>query len=284
MIKGNIRIYKDSKRKTITPDELRSYLDLGWKRGLGPMSKSHKDKISKALIGIVRPKKPHKPKKHREGIKGKHAYYDPETLKIRFLSEDQALNHPKLIKGNPNTSKANSSRIITDEYRRNLSEGSKYKNLSESAKKHYKGSHLGKKNPPLSDEAKLRMSISAVKRVARNKHNYRSTAEIQIAEGLSKFFDVTPQFIIKGVRHAYDMLIKFPGVNLLLEYDGDYYHSSRCRFHDPVKDAQRKIDAESNGYGFLIIKEREFKKYGFSIVKSKISEYYPPILDMNLEE
>jgi hypothetical protein len=128
--------------------------------------------------------------------------------------------------------------------------------------------------------------IKRAKTIASNPKDprYVSNAESRILNYLKNYFEVYPQFIIDGYYHPYDMLVKLTnGIDLLIEYDGDYWHSSRNPRWDSYKDAQREFDAVGNGYEFLIIKESEFRKGDLKFVKSQVAKFMPEFANMHLK-
>lgn len=101
-------------------------------------------------------------------------------------------------------------------------------------------------------------------------------------------YDYVPQFHINGVRFNYDFYI--PSLNLILEFNGDYWHANP-EIHLPgtlltfvhggakpveaiwARDAARKLAAETHGYRFECIWEREFKKLGMASVAEVLRRY-----------
>lgn len=288
MKKGSRRIYKDGIYKVAQSQELQVYLNKGWILKGRPKTNEHRRKLSESH----KRKHPPKPIKEDSSPKvsklkgsiainkdGKIKYINPKDLD-KYLTKGWN-------KGNPIIAKANSEREITEDYRKHLSEGSKYENLSDSAKKHYKGSHLGMKMPPYSEQGRANMSKSSIRRVIRGGKKYQSDPEVKIAKYLSNYFEVRQQFQIpnSGYLHPYDMLVSLPGIELLIEFDGDYYHSPKCRYYDSVADAEREIQAKKHNYEFLVIKESDYwNNQELKFVKSRISDYYPEFADMHLTD
>lgn len=115
--------------------------------------------------------------------------------------------------------------------------------------------------------------------------SYRSKNEIYICNYLSKYFEVIPQYYIpdSNYKHPYDMLIKLPIGNVLLEYDGNYIHNSSSSKLN-LKDKLREIIADQYNYKIVIIKQHAFESNGrLKYVKSRISELYPEFADMHLD-
>lgn len=66
-MKDRIRINNGINNKFIKKNDLQKYLDLGWKIGGKPLSKEHKQKLSKANTGKLKGKpSPHKGEKYSE--------------------------------------------------------------------------------------------------------------------------------------------------------------------------------------------------------------------------
>lgn len=109
-----------------------------------------------------------------------------------------------------------------------------------------------------------------------------SKAEKEIVAYLkTKNINVVPQFYIKGVSFIYDFY--FPDFNLIVEYNGDYWHANPSIYKDTSKifnfpkkkmtifdiwnkDSNKKMMAENHGYNFKIIWETDYKKYGLSTI------------------
>lgn len=97
----------------------------------------------------------------------------------------------------------------------------------------------------------------------------------------SSGLDVLSQYHIQGVPYFYDIFI--PHLNLLIEYQGDYWHANPRKYPSgtmlamqnigPVlvdniwaRDAAKKKAAEDLGYQVLYIWEMDYKKYGVQLL------------------
>lgn len=111
-----------------------------------------------------------------------------------------------------------------------------------------------------------------------------SKAEKHIAEFLrSEGVEFNTQHHIPGVSYRYDFFI--PEKNLLIEYQGDYWHANPRRYSEgtllslagsgkgpiPVeeiweRDANKKKQAEVRGYRVVYVWEMDYKKDGVDAV------------------
>lgn len=112
-----------------------------------------------------------------------------------------------------------------------------------------------------------------------------SQAEQDIAEWLrSHGIEFKPQYHIPGVSFRYDFYI--PGANLLIEYQGDYWHANPRRYKpgtllnfwsrtgvkvDDIwqRDAEKKLQAEAAGFQIIHIWEMDFNRDGLDAVMSE---------------
>ena len=69
------------------------------------------------------------------------------------------------------------------------------------------------------------------------------------------------QFLIEGVRHAYDMYS--PKYNCIIEFDGDYWHKDKQEYDQRLSEI-----AINNGYKIYRIKEYQFKESKDEVLKS----------------
>jgi len=114
--------------------------------------------------------------------------------------------------------------------------------------------------------------------------NTQSSLELDIISYLSAYFPVQSKYYIPGsdYLHPYDLYVKLPNCDLLIEVDGDYWHSGKNPKWDYNKDKDREINALKYGYKFLIIRESDYINNRYiAYVKSLISGIYPPFKDMH---
>ena len=65
--------------------------------------------------------------------------------------------------------------------------------------------------------------------------------------------DVKHNYLLPGVNYAHPYDFYIEEYNLLIEYDGDYWHRN-----DDYSNDQRRIIANDRGYKFCIIFESEY--------------------------
>lgn len=189
-------------------------------------------------------------------------------------------------------SEINRGKIQPQEVRDKISKANRGRVSAMKGKHHRESSRLkiskvvaGSKNPFFNkhhDEKtkeQIRKSMAEYLESHEDSKLWTSEAERRIFKYLSNYFEVIPQFLIEGYSHPYDMLVKLPNsVNLLIEYDGDYWHKGTDYSNDP-----RKITAKDNGFEFLVIKESDYFNNGqLKYAKSKVAEYFPELLNYHL--
>ena len=109
-----------------------------------------------------------------------------------------------------------------------------------------------------------------------------SKAEKEILSLLQKHgYETVSQFKIEGLPYFYDFY--FPKLNLLLEYNGSYYHASPQKYKAGTlinmvgrgkllvdyiwdKDALKIHSAEKLGFRVKVLWEHDYKKEGWSAV------------------
>lgn len=70
------------------------------------------------------------------------------------------------------------------------------------------------------------------------------------------FTDLISQYQIDGYYHNYDFYI--PEYNLLLEYDGVFWHSKK---HNQKKDRKHDIEAKKRGFNITRVTDIEWKNF-----------------------
>lgn len=118
----------------------------------------------------------------------------------------------------------------------------------------------------------------------------RSKAELEIEKFLiSKGIKFKAQYHIRGNPYTYDFY--FPDHNLLLEYQGDYWHANPKKYSSneyiniqgsgPTlvkdiwnRDEHKKRLAENRGYIVLYIWENNYRKYGIDCIKEVLLLYF----------
>ena len=106
----------------------------------------------------------------------------------------------------------------------------------------------------------------------------KSSLEIKVYDILKlNFNDIRDQYHIKGFRYYYDFYI--PSLNAIIEFNGDYWHANPEKYSsgsylkiqrvgdvlvDDIweRNKRKKEVAESNGYNFFVIWEKEYKEHG----------------------
>jgi hypothetical protein len=120
--------------------------------------------------------------------------------------------------------------------------------------------------------------------MARRRKKYKvSKAEKEILILLrEQGYEVQPQFRIEGVPFIYDFY--FPTMNLLLEYNGDYFHANPSKyksgslikmlglgnvFVDYIwdKDKLKQQSAEKQGFIVKYLWEEDYKKLGWKAIE-----------------
>lgn len=112
-----------------------------------------------------------------------------------------------------------------------------------------------------------------------------SKAEKEIIKYIqNKNLRVIPRFVISNSSYIYDMFI--PSLNLIIEYNGDYWHCNPIKYkkefiHPTSKltsediwkrDLIKKQNALKNNYNFIIIWETEYKKDGYKLIDRILDE------------
>ena len=117
----------------------------------------------------------------------------------------------------------------------------------------------------------------------RRKNKYKvSRAEKEILLLLeANKYEVKPQFIIPGVPYIYDFY--FPKLNVILEYQGDYWHCNPNQYTSGglvrmaglgnvlvdyiwAKDKLKKEMAERQGFKLITLWEDDYKKFGWTAI------------------
>lgn len=70
------------------------------------------------------------------------------------------------------------------------------------------------------------------------------------------FPDIEPQYQIPKYYHNYDFYI--PEFNLLVEYDGVYWHSKR---KNQIKDRKHEVEAKKRGFNITRVTDVEWKQF-----------------------
>ena len=186
--------------------------------------------------------------------------------------------------GNPNFGGA----TVTEGSRRRMSETQKL--LWPEARCHALSAKMrGMAGTPHTPETKAKMSGIMKRKYREGTVKLRkysiSQAEQDIAEWLqSHGIEFKPQYHIPGVSFRYDFYI--PGENLLIEYQGDYWHANPRRYKpgtllnfwgrtgvkvDDIwqRDAEKKLQAEAAGFQIIHIWEMDFNRDGLDAVMSE---------------
>jgi G:T-mismatch repair DNA endonuclease (very short patch repair protein) len=115
---------------------------------------------------------------------------------------------------------------------------------------------------------------------------YRLSIEKEVAALISSLgYSVKTQFHIPGVSYFYDIYI--PAMNLIIEYQGDYWHANPRKYAAETKlkirgttamvddiwsrDAQKRKAAEDRGYAFACIWEMDYKRDGAKVIQCLLS-------------
>lgn len=133
-----------------------------------------------------------------------------------------------------------------------------------------------------SEKTKLLISKSLAEYALDHDCKFISDPELEIANYLSKYFKVTKQFLIEQSNscHRFDILVELPNTNLLIEFDGSYWHRNQDYDND-----ERKLLALSYGYSYLVIREHEYYSKGrLKFAKSEVAKFYPELLNYHLSD
>lgn len=164
--------------------------------------------------------------------------------------------------------------------------GKKHTNKTKSKiSKSRKGKGVGKNNSMSKIENREKIKEKLLERIKTNPitYNSRSKDEIKIYEQFKKtFHNTTHTFVVK----PYICDIFIPEVNLIVEYNGDYWHCNPQKYasdyHHGYKNKtaeeiwvydKKKIDIlKDKGYNLEIIWESDFKKNP-KLIKNIIKKY-----------
>lgn len=178
---------------------------------------------------------------------------------------------------------------VTEESRRRHSE------LMLGPKNKMRGRRHTDETKRLVSEKKKAQYASGTIKIRRNK---LSRAERAIGAWLlANGFYVQTQFHIKSVPYLYDFY--FPGLNLIVEFNGDYWHANPRHYpagislrmvgkgYVPIeaiwaRDEAKKKAAEDHGYRFATIWEMDFKRIGMATVTELVGP--PPLATEPLED
>lgn len=100
----------------------------------------------------------------------------------------------------------------------------------------------------------------------------------------NKNFKIIPRFVINNSSYIYDMFV--PILNLIIEYNGDYWHCNPNKYkkdfiHPTSKltaeniwkrDLIKKENAIKNNYNFIVVWENEYKKDKYKLIDRILSE------------
>lgn len=113
--------------------------------------------------------------------------------------------------------------------------------------------------------------------------NKRSAAEREIARQLeARGVQFKTQFHIDGVPYLYDFY--FPSMNLIIEYQGDYWHAHPAKYPSGAmlriqnvglvlvdniwaRDEAKRKAAVENGFTIAYVWERDYKAQGMTAVE-----------------
>lgn len=261
------------KKGSKASDETRAKMSKahqGKKRG--PMSIEQRKKLSIARTGTKL--SPETRAKQSESHKGNKSFTG------KHLSASHRANVSKALRGKP---KSQHMKDALRDYRENREP----EEVKEARRQRTIESNKARKGEKLSDRARYNVMMGTLFNPdGTEKDRYISEPERHINEYLSKYFEVISQYLIPKIKypHPYDMLVKLTnGIDLLLEFDGQFWHSPKNPGWDPKKDQLRSELAEKYGYKFLVIREEDYRKKGnLKFVKSQIAKFMPEFANMHL--
>lgn len=105
--------------------------------------------------------------------------------------------------------------------------------------------------------------------ISSNPRKFTSKPEKELIKFLIDLYGedkVHPQFQIPDSKfiHPYDVMLEHPKGNILIEFDGTFYHSKAFKGYSESKDKQREYSAMNHGYKFIIVTEAEYEQYKFT--------------------
>jgi len=160
---------------------------------------------------------------------------------------------------------------LSEEHRKNLSLAKKGKKLSEEHRKNVIKAITGNTRKPLSEEHKNKLREKS--RIARSKQIFPvqdTSIEIKIQDFLKELNIIfLPHYYI-NIKHAYQVDIFIPFINLIIECDGNYWHYYPLRKNIDNIRTQELINA---GFKVLRLWESEINSLSINEFKNKISEY-----------
>lgn len=230
-------IYPDS---PLISEELRS--QYGWctPENNSMMGKEAKDKVSMALKGVP------KSEEHKSKISlaraGKSWGHHTEEHKKRMSVVSKAIMIEKVANGwkptsTPEGNAARSKKMIGNTNGKN-------------------GHHNKGKTLDLTDDQRLNRSRKRSDWLSRNENKSTNTSiELIVQEYLTNIgMDFVSQFIIEGKRNAWIFDFFIPSKNLLIEVDGEYWHSTKKAIN---RDKLKSKEAASQGFTLLRISDSD---------------------------
>ena len=215
-----------------------------------PLSEEHKRKISEGNKGKKRSEETKRNMRmftKEEELQICDDYFSEEKPSCAILGKKWNCNGSVIY----NTLKRNGYKLRT------ISEGNKGKHRSDEVKNKLSILNTGKKNGPHSEATKQKLREKALSRT--NLGPYKNTKpELKMKEILNELnIQFEHQFRLKN--HIFDFRIL--NTNILIEVDGDYYHSNPKKFSklNKIQLDQKQKDIKSNE----LAKENNFILYRF---------------------
>lgn len=205
---------------------------------------------------------------------------------IPTKSKDKTItcrNHFKKINGNIDCKECS---LLKQHGEGNPFYGKKHtKKTKNKISKSRKGKATGKDNSMANPEYRLRATENRLKKIKNNtiKHYNRSKAEKEIFKQIKKIYPNSKHSVVIG-NFICDIYI--PELNLILEYNGDYWHCNpevyKKNYHHKIKsktaeeiweDDKIKVDfIKSKNYNIEILWEKTYKSNP-KIIKNLLLEY-----------
>ena len=202
--------------------------------------------------------------------------YDPWNKGIKLTEEQKAKqNTSGLVKGRGwNKGKSNeiARQRMMGENNPNWSGGLEARKLRQKRQSHPKlsSSRPGDKNgmwgKKHSAEAIAKMRLAKIKNYKEGVYKSKSQGETELWNKLAEQFpDLVSQYTIPNYHRIYDFYI--PSINLIVEYDGDYWHREEKYIAKDLKDTNK---ANKEGYQIFRYWESVVKEQGIDNIVEDI--------------
>jgi hypothetical protein len=224
---------------------------------------------------------------------GRHTYHKPYEVYVRMKSKNPNVHRGRLKfsdEARKNMSKAHNGKPLSDANKKSLSISLRgntnsvgshsnkgytiivYQDkeywIKKAESKQFIANHPGAKIGQ-SSKHRRKNSKGVTNYISNNPRKFTSKPEKELIKFLIDLYGedkVHPQFQIPDSKfiHPYDVMLEHPKGNILIEFDGTFYHSKAFKGYSESKDKQRKYSAMNHGYKFIIVTETEYEQYKFT--------------------